>query len=48
MNMRQNSMKYVYLTNDGLLGGLLSRTLSSDEKLNIFEAGWDIPIEDSI
>lgn len=84
MNMNQNSMNYVHLTNDELLGSyewegkidllnivliglskelpehnkkyelhrllgaLLSKNLSSDEKLNIIETEYDIPIEDSI
>ncbi len=84
MNMNQNSMNYVHLTNDGLLGfyewegkidllnivliglskelpehdekyelyrllgALLSKNLSSGEKLNIIETEYNIPIEDSI
>ena len=84
MNMSQNSMNYVHLTNDGLLGSyewggkidllnivliglsqelpehdekyelhrllgaLLSKKLTSDEKLNIIETEYDIPIEDSL
>ena len=84
MNMNQNSMNYVHLTNDELLGSyewegkidllnivliglskelpehnkkyelhrllgaLLSKNLSSDEKLNIIETEYNIPIEDSI
>lgn len=84
MNMNQNSMNYVHLTNDGLLGSyewggkidllnivliglsqelpehdekyelhrllgtLLSKKLTSDEKLNIIETEYDIPIEDSL
>lgn len=83
-NMNQNSMNYVHLINDGvlgsyewegkidllnivliglskelperddkyelhrLLGTLLSKNLSSDEKLSIIETEYDIPIEDSI
>ena len=84
MNMSQNSMNYVHLTNDSLLGSyewsgkidllnivliglsqelpehdekyelhrllgaLLSKKLTSDEKLNIIETEYDIPIEDSL
>lgn len=84
MNMNQNCMNYVHLTNDRLLGSyewegkidllgivliglskdlpehdekyelhrlfgaLLSRNLSSDEKLRIIETEYDIPIEGSI
>lgn len=84
MNMSQNSMNYVHLTNDGLLGSyewggkidllnivliglsqeladhdekyelhrllgaLLSKKLTSDEKLNIIETEYDIPIEDRL
>ena len=84
MNMSQNSMNYVHLTNDRLsgsynwggkinllnivliglsnklpkhnekyelhrlLGTLLSKELTSDEKLNIIETEYDIPIEDTI
>ena len=84
MNMNQNSMNYVHLTNDvllgsyewegkidllnivliglskelpeydenyelhRLLGALLSKQLSTDEKLSIIETEYDIPIEDSI
>lgn len=84
MNMSQNSMNYVHLTSDRLLGSykwdgkldllnivliglskelpkhdekyelhrllgaLLSQKLTSDEKLNIIETEYDIPIEDSI
>ena len=31
-----------------LLGALLSKKLTSDEKLNIIETEYDIPIEDSL
>ena len=31
-----------------LLGALLSKELSADEKLNIIESEYDIPVEDSI
>lgn len=84
MNMSQNSMNYVHLTSDGLLGSyewggkidllnivliglskelpehdekyelhrllgaLLSKELTSDEKLNIIETEYGIPIEDSM
>lgn len=84
MNMNRNSMNYVHLTNDSLLGSyewggridllnivliglsmelpehdekyelhrllgtLLSKKLTSDEKLNIIETEYDIPIEDSL
>ena len=84
MNMSQNSMNYVHLTNDSLLGSyewggkidllnivllglsqelpehdekyelhrllgaLLSKKLTSDEKLNIIETEYDILIEDSL
>ena len=84
MNMSQNSMNYVHLTNDSLLGSyewggkidllnivliglsqelpdhdekyelhrllgaLLSKKLTSDEKLNIIETEYGIPIEDSL
>ena len=84
MNTSQNSMNYVHLINDSLLGSyewggkidllnivligltkelpehdekyelhrllgaLLSKKLTSDEKLNIIEAEYDIPIEDSL
>lgn len=84
MNMSQNSMNYVHLTSDGLLGpyewggkidllnivliglskelpehdekyelhrllgALLSKELTSDEKLNIIETEYGIPIEDSM
>lgn len=84
MNMDQNSMNYVHLTNDGvlgsyewkgkldllnivliglskelpehdeeyelhrLLGTLLSKRLSTNEKLSIMETEYHIPIEDEI
>ena len=84
MDINQNSMNYVHLTNEAPLGfyelegiidllnivltgllkelpehdeqyemyrllrTLLSKSLSSDEKLNIIETKYDIPIEDSI
>ncbi len=84
MNMDENSMDYVHLTNDKLLGSykwkgrldllnivliglsnelpehdneydlhrllgaLLSKELTVDEKLNIIETEYDIPIEDSM
>ena len=84
MNTSQNSMNYVHLINDSLLGSyewggkidllnivligltkelpehdekyelhrllgaLLSKKLTSDEKLNIIETEYDIPIEDSL
>lgn len=84
MNMNQNCMNYVHLTNDRLLGSyewegkmdllgivliglskelpeydekyelhrllgaLLSKSLSSDEKLRIMEAEYDIQIDESM
>lgn len=84
MNMNQNCMNYVHLTNDRLLGSyewegkmdllgivliglskelpeydekyelhrllgaLLSKSLSSDEKLRIMEAEYDILIDESM
>lgn len=84
MNMDQNSMNYVHLTNDGVLGSyewkgkldllnivliglskelpehdeeyelhrllgvLLSKQLSTNEKLSIMETEYHIPIEDGI
>ena len=48
MNMEENSMNHIHIENDNVLGVLLSRKLTIDEKLNIIGKEYDIPIEESL
>ena len=47
MNMDENSMNHIHITNDNVLGALLSKELTIDEELNIIGKEYDIPIEES-